>query len=104
MEVVKKPSPGRPTVATNEENIDKVKEIGKRPQFTCEEMVWEAGMSHGSVHIILTTKFNMRRVTARWVPHALTHALTAKQNQTRVDVAKQLYKIYEKKANSYKIR
>lgn len=46
-----------------------------------------------SVYTILTTKLNMRRGAARWVPHALTD----EQNQARVDVAKCLYKRYEKR-------
>lgn len=98
IEVQKKPSPGRPTEATQTENVDKVKEIlGKDRRLTCEEIAREIGISHGSVHTILTNKLNMRRVAARWVPHALT----TDQKQTRVDIAKQLYKRYEDEGETF---
>ena len=39
----------------------------------------------------------MQRVASRWVPHALTD----KQKQPRVDVAKCLYKRYEKEGDNF---
>ena len=71
--------------------------LEKDRQFTCEETAQKAEISHVSVLMILTTKLNMKRVMARWVPHALT----TEQKHTRVDVAKQLYKRYESEGEQF---
>ena len=92
MEVKKKPSPDRPIETTNAEHIGKVKELSEKDgPLTCEVIALECELNHGSVHIILKTELNMIGVADRWAPQALA----AEQNQTRVDVAKQLYKRYE---------
>lgn len=97
-EVEKKTSPGRPTEATNCENITKVRQILETDRrLTCDEVAREVGISHGSVYTILTGKLNMRRVAARWVPHALTD----EQKQARVDIAKRLHKRYENEGENF---
>ena len=55
------------------------------------------GISHGSVHTILTQNLNMRRVAARWVPHALT----LEQKQSRVDIAQKLLSRYQNEKESF---
>ena len=96
--VQKQPSSGRPIEATNKENVAKVKVIMETDRrYTCEEVASEIGISHGSVHTILTNKLNMRRVSARWVPHALS----SEQKQSRVDVATQLLERYKNEGDMF---
>ena len=98
IEVTKKTSPGRPTDARKEENVAKVRSIlDSDRRLTCEEIAKEMGISHGSVHTILTQNLNMRRVAARWVPHALT----LEQKQSRVDIAQKLLSRYQNEKESF---
>ena len=44
-------SPGRPTEASREENVIKIKQIlDTDKSLTCEEIANDVGISHGSVH------------------------------------------------------
>ena len=98
IEVTKKTSPGHPTDARKEENVAKVRSIlDSDRRLTCEEIAKEMGISHGSVHTILTQNLNMRRVAARWVPHALT----LEQKQSRVDIAQKLLSRYQNEKESF---
>lgn len=97
-DVKNKHSPGRPVEATNDDNVEKIRDLlDKDRRITCEEIAKEIGISHGSVHNVLTVKLNMRRVAARWVPHALT----PEQKQNRVDVSRLLYKRYENEGEQF---
>ena len=79
-----KHSPGRPVEVTASENVEKIQELLKTDRrFTCEEVARDVGISCISAHTILTTNLNMRRVTARWVPHCLSE----EQKTERMDTA-----------------
>lgn len=91
-------SPGRPTEASAEENVIKIKQIlDTDRRLTCEEIAKDVGISHGSVHNILTSKLGMRRVAARWVPHCLTK----EQKEARTAVAENLLGRYKTEGETF---
>ena len=59
--------------ATDEETVRKVKQLlDTDRRLTYDELAYDLGISPGSVYAIMKDKLNMRRVTARWVPHCLS--------------------------------
>lgn len=86
------PRSGRPKEATDNFHVERVKELlDEDRRYTCEELAESVGISHGSVHTILTRHLKMRRVSARWVPHHLNQD----QMTQRVEVAEKHLKRYE---------
>ena len=87
-------SPGRTTEASTEENVVKVKQIlDTDRRLTCEEIARDVGISHGSVHNILSSKLSMRR----WVPHCLTE----EQKTARTTVAENLLERHKTEGENF---
>jgi len=55
-------------------------------RLTVREVADEVGISVGSCHEILTEKFQMRRVSAKFVPRLLTDD----QEENRVEISQEL--------------
>ena len=53
-------SPGRPPEASTEENVIKKQTLDTDRRLTCEEIANDVGISHGSVHNILSNTLSMR--------------------------------------------
>lgn len=61
---------GRPREAVTKDLIAHVEAIvQKDPHATLDEIAVEAGISHGSVHVILKEHLRMAKLCARWIPH-----------------------------------
>ncbi|XP_023228156.1 putative uncharacterized protein FLJ37770 [Centruroides sculpturatus] len=56
---------GRPSTSRSGENIEKVRELTKNDRrITIAELEQEVGISHGSIHAILSEDLKMRHVSA----------------------------------------
>ncbi|XP_063394736.1 histone-lysine N-methyltransferase SETMAR-like [Cydia fagiglandana] len=67
------PRPGRPVVATSQENIDKVEKlILEDGRVKVKSIAQVTNLSIGIVHDIIHDHLNMSKVSARWVPRMLT--------------------------------
>jgi len=64
---------GRPSTSRTEEMIEKLLQpIQRDRRMTIVELEQEVGISHGSIHAILSDDLKMRRVNAKFVPRHLT--------------------------------
>ena len=71
--VNKDPMPGGPSTSTDDCHVERVHEaIRGNRRLTVREVAEEMGISVRSCHAILTGKFLMHRVSAKFVPHLLT--------------------------------
>lgn len=76
---------GRPTSSLTEENVKKIEDIVLADRrVTVRHLAEVTGISYGSVQNILTSKMNMKKVSARWVPRMLTD----EQKKKRVDLSR----------------
>ena len=83
----------RPKSASCDEIVSKVKEIVERDaRYAVRDIVQMVGISLSTVHHFLKIILNVRKISARWVPHLLTDG---KKKQI-VKIAKQLFKIFKK--------
>ena len=86
------PRCGPPMTSVNDNNIACVaKIIEDDPHSTVEAVATEVGISTGSAQTILTQSLEMKKISARWVPHWLSK----KNMQDRLRIAKDTLKIYE---------
>ena len=86
------PRSGRPTTATTQTNIEKIKEIiNEDPHITLSSIALRVDISKGKVHEIIHNHLGMRKPCARWIPHNLT----ASQKRTRVEIAKKHLQTYK---------
>ena len=82
---------GRPATATDEIYVNSVSVlIAEDPRQTCEQIAYTLGISHTSVHQILTEHLGKRKVAAKYVPHDLT----VEQKQNRVNLSRSLLSRY----------
>lgn len=64
---------GRPLTATSPDVVDKVADaVQQDRRLTTRQLSEMVGVSHNSVHKILTENLGKRKVCAKWVPHLLT--------------------------------
>lgn len=80
---------GCPSTSTNDENVEKVKEIvlaNRRITIREEEIVEEIGIFYGTCEAIFADVLNMKRVTAKFV----LKLLNFQQKQHRVTIAEQM--------------
>ena len=88
------PRSGRPKSASCDEIVPVVKEIVERDaMYIVRDIAQMAGTSLSTVHYILSNIWNVRKISARWVPHLLTDG----QKKHRFKIAKQLLKIFPNK-------
>jgi len=67
------PHPGRPSTAHTEETMAHVREIIRADRcLTIREVAEDVGIAFGTCQKILTEDLQMRRVSAKFVPHLLT--------------------------------
>lgn len=67
------PRPGRPVVATSQENIDQVENlILEDGRVKIKSIALVTNLSIGTIHDIIHDHLNMSKVSARWVPRMLT--------------------------------
>ena len=82
-DVSDQPKPGRPRTVTNEENKEMIRQlILESDGMKTEDLIYETGMSHSTLHRLLT-EINARKIKSRWLPHELT----ARQKQSRHNIA-----------------
>ena len=63
----------RPSTSKAKENVERVSEmIRSNRRLTIREISEDLKISFGSIHKIITTDLNMRRVSAKFVPRVLT--------------------------------
>jgi len=86
MSVGEDPRPGRPFTSTDD-HVERVRAVirGNR-RLTVREVADEVRISIGSCHQILTEKFKMRRVSAKFVPRLLTDD----QKENCVEISQEL--------------
>ena len=66
------PRTGRPTTATTQTNIEKIKEIiNEDPHITLNSIALRVDISKGKVHEIIHNHLGMRKLCARWIPHKI---------------------------------
>ncbi|XP_011146337.1 putative uncharacterized protein FLJ37770 [Harpegnathos saltator] len=76
---------GRPSTSTNDEHVEKVKEIVlANRRITIRKVAEEIGISYGSREVIFTNVLNMKRVAAKFTPKLLNF----QEKQHRVTIAK----------------
>ena len=85
------PKSGRPKSASRKEIVSKIKEIIEGDaRFTVCDIARKVGISLSMVHLILKKHLQVRKISARWVPHLLTD----EQKRQRVKVAKKLLQMF----------
>ena len=77
--------PGRPSTSTNDENVEKVKEMVMNDRQMTIREVADVGISIGSCHEIYSNVSGMKRVAAKFVPKLLNF----EQKQRRMEVAQE---------------
>lgn len=83
------PRPGRPVVA-NQKAIEKVEElISEDRRITYDDIKEKTGLCIGTITKIIHTKLEMRKVSARWVPHHLTHTHMTARKEICTDLLQQ---------------
>ena len=89
---------GRPSTATTEDNVEVVRRLLEEDRRqTCEELAELAGVSVGSVHMILTKHLNKQKKFSKWVPHLLTDG----QKQQRLLAATQHLRRYRREGDNF---
>ena len=87
------PKSGRPRSACYDNNVSKEKEIVERDaSYTVRNIAQMVGFLLSRARYILKNILNVRKISARWVPHLLSDS----QKKQRVKTAKQLLKIFPK--------
>ena len=87
------PRVGRPVSVLTEKNVATVKKlIEEDARYTLQEIEELSGIHSSSVLKILHERLGLRKICARWVPHLLTD----EQKQSRVRLAMQVIKKYDK--------
>jgi len=67
------PRPGRPSISTNDDLVERVRAVIRgNHHLTVQEVADEVGISVGSCHQIFTEKLHMHHVSAKFVPCLLT--------------------------------
>ena len=88
---------GRHAIITDGFYTVKVAELlNSDRQITCDDIAQELGISHGSVHTILTECLNMIKIAAHWVPHCLSKV----GKDRRVKICTQLLHQYHNEAEN----
>jgi len=87
MSVGEEHRPGRTSTLTNDDHVERVHAVirGNR-RLTVREVADEVGTSIGSCHQMFTGKLQMRRVSAKFLPHLLTDD----QKNNRVEISHEL--------------
>ena len=84
--------PGRPKTSATKANMAAVKIVVEQDaRLSVKDIASCTGISEGSVQIILKTRFDLRKVCARWVPHLLTE----EQKTQRLKCARKRLKTYK---------
>jgi len=84
--------PGRPITETTSGNIEQVRSlINDNPHITIQEMEVQAGLSHGTIHRIITDHLNLKKLIARYIPKQLTDS----QKAERVRICKENLEKFE---------
>ena len=84
--------PGRPITETTSENIEQVRSlINDNPHITIQEMEVQTGLSHGTIHRIISDHLNLKKLTARYIPKQLTDS----QKAERVRICKENLEKFE---------
>jgi len=79
---------GHPSTSKTQENVERVsKMIQSNRQLTIREISEDTNIPYGSIQNILTTDFNMRQVSAKFVPRALT----VEQKQQHLTISLELH-------------
>ena len=87
------PKSGRPKSASRKEIVSKIKEIIEGDaRFTVCDIARKVGISLSTVHLILKKHLEVRKISARWVPHLLTD----EQKRQWVKMAKKLLQMFPK--------
>ena len=64
------PKSGRPNSASRKKTVYKIKEIIEGDaRFTVRDIARKVGISLSMVHLILKKRLEVRKISARWVPH-----------------------------------
>jgi hypothetical protein len=87
MSVVEDPRPGRHSTSTNDDHVERLRAVirGNRC-LTAREVADEVGISIGSCDKIIIAKLQMRRVSAKFVPHLLID----EQKENLVEISQEL--------------
>ena len=89
---------GRPSIATDEEMYNKVKDLVYSDRLVkVEEIANALHISHGSISTILHDRLGMRNLTASWVPKSLSN----EQMATRASVYSALLKRFRSKEDDF---
>ena len=73
--------PGRPVTETTDENIEQIRDaIDDDPHITIEELRESTGgLSHGTIHRIISDHLQLKKLTARYTPKHLTPSQRAER-------------------------
>jgi hypothetical protein len=87
MSVGEDPRTGRPSTSTNDDHVERVRDVIRRNRhLTVREVADEVGIGIESCHKIITEKLQLRRVSAKFVPRLLTDD----QRENRVEISQEL--------------
>ena len=80
-EVEDKDRSGRPITVATVENIEQIQSIiSDDPHVTIEEVQTETGLSHGTIHRIISDHLELKEITARYIPKLAERVRIWKQN------------------------
>ena len=87
MSVGEDPRPERPSTSANDNLVGAVRAVIRgNCRLTVREVANEVGISIGSCHQIFTSKLQMHRICAKFVPRLLT----GDQKENRVEISQEL--------------
>ena len=88
-----KPRAGRPISGASDKFVLEVSVLLEEgPHISLVEIANAVGVSTGTAHTIVHDNLQFRKICARWVPHALTHA----QKTKRVQCAQKLLSDFDR--------
>ena len=80
------PRSGRPVAETTDSNIEVIRAlIDENPHISIRYMVFETGLSYGTINRIIHDDLKLKKLCGRWIPHQLT----GKNKQQRVQICQE---------------
>ena len=85
------PRSGRPTTSQTADHVAVVQQVIERDRrATIDAIAEEVGISHGSVHSILTDTLGLSKLSARWVPRLLRPEHRMQRTECAINLLNQL--------------
>jgi len=87
------PRSGRPVTEATDRNIEVIRAlIDENPHISISYMVFETGLSYGTINRIIHDDLKLKKLCARWIPHQLTeNCIMIMQNPIKQEILKYFF-------------